>query len=397
MEERLNGHLSPDLLQKAEIDLARLAQQDAFNAEIALLKKGKQLTKNSPLRRLNPFLDENELLRVGGRLKLSQLPYQAKHPVLLPKKHPLALRIGEHLHVNLIHGGGRLLLSHLREKYWPLDGRHLVKGIVRHCFRCARLQPTLAQQQIGQLPTSRTTPSRPFSVTGVDYAGPLYLKPVHKRAGSLKAYLCVFVCFATKAVHLELVSDLTTNGFMTALHRFTSRRGLPAHLHYDNGKNFEGAKNELVERFEMFRDEQKQSLIAANCAESGITWHLTPPKAPHFGGLWEAAVKTAKRHLYRQLGNTKLSFEGYCTVLHQIEAVMNSRPLLPMSEDPNDLAALTPAHFLIGIRTGAELHELKAIRTERAVKTTSDSTAILEALEDGIPAGVTKGHENRST
>ncbi|XP_065092160.1 uncharacterized protein LOC135713002 [Ochlerotatus camptorhynchus] len=134
----------------------------------------------------------------------------------------------------------------------------------------------------------------------------------------------------------------------SALRRFTSRRGVPTHLYSDNGKNFEGAKRELVELFARFRSNNEQSIIASACSEQGIMWHLTPPKAPHFGGLWEAAVKTAKRHLFRQLGSTRLSFEAYYTILHQIEAVMNSRPLLPMSDDPNDLAALTPAHFLIG-------------------------------------------------
>ncbi|XP_062538400.1 uncharacterized protein LOC134206690 [Armigeres subalbatus] len=84
------------------------------------------------------------------------------------------------------------------------------------------------------------------------------------------------------------------------------------------------------------------------CSDEGITWHLVPPKAPHFGGLWEAAVKVAKKHIFRQLGSSRLSFEDMCIVLTQIEAIMNSRPLLPMTEDPNDMAVLTPAHFLIG-------------------------------------------------
>ncbi|XP_049300540.1 uncharacterized protein LOC125774304, partial [Anopheles funestus] len=151
-----------------------------------------------------------------------------------------------------------------------------------------------------------------------------------------------------QAVHLELVGDLTTAGFLAALHRFTSRRGLPSDIHSDNGKNFEGAAHELNELFELFQNEQLQNVIASKCSDLGITWHFTPPKAPHFGGLWEAAVKTAKRHLYRHLGSSRLSYEGYCTILQQIEAAMNSRPLLPLTDDPNDLAALTPAHFLIG-------------------------------------------------
>ncbi|XP_055543215.1 uncharacterized protein LOC129728784 [Wyeomyia smithii] len=133
------------------------------------------------------------------------------------------------------------------------------------------------------LASIRIIPSRPFSVTGVDYAGPFYLKPIHKRAAPAKAYLCLFICFATKAVHLELVSDLSTPGFLLALRRFIARRG--RHIHSDNGKNFEGAKNDLNELFAMLRKSEENEKNASSCAAEGITWHLTPPKAPHFGGL----------------------------------------------------------------------------------------------------------------
>lgn len=252
----------------------------------------------------------------------------------------------EYYHRKLLHGGGRLVLSTIREEFWPLNGRRLVRSVARNCFRCIRLNPVPVQQQIGQLPAQRVIPSRPFSVTGIDYAGPVYLKPIHKRAAPAKAYLSIFVCFSTKAVHIELVSDLTTQAFLAALRRFIARRGRPVHIHSDNGKNFEGAKNELTEMFAMLNNNIDE--ITSVCAEEGITWHLTPPKAPHFGGLWEAAVKVAKKHLFRQLGSSKLSFEDMSTILTQIESLMNSRPLLPITEDPNDLAALTPAHFLIG-------------------------------------------------
>lgn len=335
-------------LNQAKTLLVRLAQEDAYSVELKHLQKGETVSKQSPIRLMTPFVDHERVLRVGGRLNLSLLPYQAKHPALIPAAHPFTRLIAEYYHRKLLHGGGRLLLSTIREEFWPPRGRRLVQSVVRNCFRCTRLNPVPAQQQIGQLPVPRITPSRPFSITGVDYAGPLYLRPIHKRAAPAKAYLCVFVCFSTKAVHLELVNDLSTQAFLCSLRRFIARRGRPTHIHSDNGKNFEGAKNELAELFAMLRNKSQQDKIESFCAEEGITWHLTPPKAPHFGGLWESAVKIAKKHLFRQLGSSRLSFENMCTVLTQIEAIMNSRPLLPMTEDPNDLAALTPAHFLIG-------------------------------------------------
>lgn len=339
--------LHPQEIAEAKATLTRLAQNDMFADEIEALQEGRVVGKRSPLRRLSPFIDPERVLRVGGRLNMSQLPYQAKHPALLPKAHPFTRLIAEHYHKKLLHGGGRALLTAIRAEFWPIDGRRLVRSVVRACFRCYRLSPVPAHQQIGQLPAPRVIPSRPFSVVGVDYAGPLYLKAIHKRASPTKAYLCLFVCFATKAVHLELVSELSTSAFL-ATRRFISRRGRPSHIHSYNGKNFEGAKNDIAELFSLLADEKNQAEIVSTCAAEGIAWHLTPPKAPHFGGLWESAIKVAKKHIFRQIGSSKLSYEDMSTVLAQIEAIMNSRPLLPMSEDPNDIAALTPAHFLVG-------------------------------------------------
>ncbi|XP_058827829.1 uncharacterized protein LOC131687754 [Topomyia yanbarensis] len=207
--------------------------------------------------------------------------------------------------------------------------------------------------RIGQLPLHRVAASRPFAISGVDYAGPVYLKPVHKRAAATKAYISIFVCFCTKAVHIELVSDLSTQGFLSALRRFIARRGLPSDLYSDNGKNLEGAANELDEVYRMLQDESQMRQITSDRACER---------------LWEAAVKVAKHQLYRQLGNSKLSFEDLTTLLTQIEASMNSRPIVPLSENPNDIAALTPAHFLIGSTMHSlpepELHRLPLNRLD---------------------------------
>lgn len=340
--------LDPKELQRSKAFLTRLAQEDCFSDELRELKQERTVAKRSPLRKLSPFLDSERVLRVGGRLNHSLLPYQAKHPALLPKMHPFPRLFVEYMHTKLQHAGGRTLLTVIREEFWPIDGRRLVRSVVRNCFRCQRLNPAPAQQQIGQLPASRVTPSRPFSVVGIDYAGPFYLKPIHKRAAPAKSYLCLFVCFSTKAVHLQLVCELSTSAFLAALRRFISRRGRPIHIHSDNGKNFEGAKNEIAQLFAMLAAAHHIDEINSFCASEGITWHLTPPKAPHFGGLWESAVKVAKKHIYRVIGSSRYTYEDLSTLFAQIEAVMNSRPLLPMTDDPNDLAALTPAHFLIG-------------------------------------------------
>lgn len=151
-----------------------------------------------------------------------------------------------------------------------------------------------------------------------------------------------------KAVHIELVSDLTTEAFIATLRRFIARRGLPSLLWSDHGTNFVGAKSELSELYQFLQQQTPSGILSDFCSSRGIEWRLIPAHGPHFGGLWEAAVKSAKKHLRRIIGDSKLTFEELTTVLAQIEACLNSRPLTPAPSDVDGLEALTPGHFLIG-------------------------------------------------
>jgi len=200
---------------------------------------------------------------------------------------------------------------------------------------------------MGQLPKERVTPSRPFLHSGVDYAGPLTLKTWRgKNARTYKAYIVLFICLSTSAVHIEIVSDYSSEAFIAAYKRFTGRRGICSVLFSDCGTNFIGANSELKRLFTVATTESQK--MAALLAKDGTQWKFNPPLAPHFGGKWEAGVKSVKYYLKRVVGETILTYEEMNTFLIQIEAILNSRPVTPISDDPDDLNVLTPGHFLIG-------------------------------------------------
>ncbi|GFV77148.1 integrase catalytic domain-containing protein [Trichonephila clavipes] len=196
---------------------------------------------------------------------------------------------------------------------------------------------------MGDLPIERINPCRAFEKVGIDFAGPITTKCQHTRkANNFKFYICLFICMCTKAVHLELVSSLSAAAFLSALRRFVSRRGYPSDIYSDNGTNFDGASAYLKDLFQLLHNSNVQDYSSSK----NIQWHFIPPYAPNFGGVWEASVKLTKQHLLKTLKAAVLNFEELDTILCQIEACINSRPLYPLSLYFSQV--LTPGHFLIG-------------------------------------------------
>lgn len=337
--------LSPLERREALLLLVRGVQIENFSDIIDILKRGSNL--KGSVARLNPFLDETGLLRVGGRLKNSNLPHGARHPLLLPKGGTFVNLLVIQRHIQNSHAGLNALLANLQREFWILSARRVVRSVIFRCIKCYRLKAKPVQPIMGDLPSDRVTETRPFAGVGTDFAGPFACKSSHLRnAKSLKVYLCVFVCLSTKAVHLEVVSSLSTEAFVAALGRFVSRRGLPLLIRSDCGTNFKGTDRHLKEIVE-FLSRNKNNIDCA-LSKMGITWKFDPPACPHWGGIFEAVVKVAKTHLRRVIGETILTFEELASIFCKIEAVLNSRPLCPLSSDPNDLEVLTPGHFLIG-------------------------------------------------
>ncbi|XP_055527820.1 uncharacterized protein LOC129720382 [Wyeomyia smithii] len=338
--------------------IIKFVQKESFEELFDELKAGKRKLKQ--YRNLAPFIDADGLIRVGGRLKYSSIPYDGKHQILLPEKHHVTQILIRQLHCDNFHIGQQGLLCIVRERYWPINAKILIRRIVSKCYTCFRQNPPTVNQFMSNLPDYRITPSPVFSNTGVDYAGPVYLKEAGKKKTVYKAYIALFICMATKAVHIEVVSNLTAENFIAALQRFISRRGMVVNMYSDNGTTFVGANHELAELRKMFKKQQK---VNDFCASKGIQWHFIPPRSPHFGAIWEAGVKSAKHHLKRVIGETKLTFEEMTTFLTQCEAILNNRPLFPVSDDPNDIKVLTPSHFLIG-RSASSIPELSYAETK---------------------------------
>ena len=262
-------------------------QEDHFASELRALKsKNSNISASSKLRSLNPGVDEHGILRVGGRQQKSRFSYNSKHPVILDSRHPLCKLLIRSEHERLLHGGSLLVSASIFRNFHIRGGHRSIRSIVRNCVTCRRRAPKPKPQMMGQLPAVRITPDVVFEHVGLDYAGPLYLKRGSPRRPMIvKCYVCVFVSMSVKAVHLELVSDLTTDAFIACLRRFTARRGKPTSIWSDHGTNFVGANRILKEIYTFLLSKETESAVSDFCTTQGIEWHFIPERAPHFGRL----------------------------------------------------------------------------------------------------------------
>ncbi|XP_060807713.1 uncharacterized protein LOC132903428 [Amyelois transitella] len=346
--EKYPDYITAKEMNDSLLSCVKRVQHLWFKEEIAQLMSGGYVPKKNSMHALNPFLDEMGLLRVGGRINLSHLSYDEQHPLIMPEMSLLTQVIVEDAHSSTMHGGPQAMLNYIRSKFWIIHARILLKKLFRRCVTCIRYSQRKVTPLMGQLPEVRLKPNKVFMSSGVDYAGPINLRFSPGRgAKSYKGYVCLFVCMVTRAIHIEVVSDLTSKGFIAAFRRFVGRRGRCTDLHCDNGTNFVGADKELREIFNATKSKIPQE-IAELLAMEGTKFHYIPPLSPNFGGLWEAGVRSVKTHLKKVIGDRTLTYEEMCTVLVQIESCLNSRPLTQLSEHSVDPLPLTPGHFLVG-------------------------------------------------
>ena len=265
---------------------------------------------------------------MGGRLQQSNLPKDGVHPIILSVKSHFTVLMVAFAHRLSLHVGAATVMATFSASYYIPGVQRLLKKISRRCVICQRARAHTCHQLMGELPADRVRPARPFSIVGVDFAGPFLLKQGNPRKPVIvKSYVCVFVCFACKAVHLELVADLSTDAFVAFLIRFAARHGYPRAVYSDNGTNSVGAQAELQHLYDLLQqDDTKQSIL--QCADvKEIDWHFSPSRAPHFGVLLEAAVRAMKSVLTKVMGEHKLSYDELTTVLTSAEVFFNSLPV----------------------------------------------------------------------
>ncbi|XP_041461181.1 uncharacterized protein LOC121412436 [Lytechinus variegatus] len=329
--------LSPQELKAAEVEVIRYVQNQSFPEE---MNESSTRQKSSRLDKLHPIKVDG-LLRVGGRLSRAPLTDEEKHPIILPNDHHVTTLIIKEHHQQVGHSGAVTTWTALRQKFWVLRGGTTVRKIIGNCFKCKRRNSPRGKQIMADLPEERVTPDRPpFTTTGLDYFGPFLVK---RGRSQEKRYGCVFTCLASRAVHLEVAHSLDTDSFINALRRFINRRGCPDKIYSDNGTNFKSGHRELKESITALNSKK----VGRYLAQTGIQWEFNPPGASHMGGVWERIIRSVRKILESLLNQQTLTDESLLTLLTEVEAILNARPLTKISLDPRDHEPLTPNHLLL--------------------------------------------------
>ena len=352
-QSRATGPLTQTELNTARMKWIRTCQEQIFTIEISALKSqhSNKCSSKTPIlvRQLRLFLDHDGFVRCGGRIHNAPLSDIARFPYLLPQKHTFTKLLIYSPHKSLFHGGVNSTLTALRQQYWVPSGRQYIKGLLRHCTICKRHHgKPYPSPESAPLPKNRLRDVTPFTITGVDFTGALY---VQSNCGESKVYVCLFTCATTRAIHLEVVADLTVETFLLAFRRFVSRKSFPNIMMSDNASTYLSAVEELKE---MLSSKELETSIGRR----GVTWKFIPKRAPWYGGYWERLIGLTKAALKRVLGRACISLPMLQTLVVEVEATLNDRPLTYLSEDPRDPEPLTPSYLLHGKRITTLPHML---------------------------------------
>ena len=335
-----------DMLRSESVIL-KLLQERHYPREKGRLQNSQPILHSSNIRRLDPYVDKDGILRVGGRLRKSKLPQNEKHPAILPKKEVIVRRIIEFCHEKVAHRGRTSTLNEVRSRgYWVIAGSSQVGGVIDRCFWCRGLRGRLQSQKMADLPEERSDVEEPpFTYCGCDAFGPFIIK--EGRNKEVKRYGIIFTCFSCRAIHLETTTTMDTDAFILALRRFICRRGPVRSIKSDNGGNFVGAESEMKKALkEMDQGKIKEALLKHDC--DWIEWEKNPPASSHMGGVWERQIRSVRSVLVSLMKAHagRLDDESLRTLFVEVEAIVNSRPLAVESLTDVSIDPLTPSHLL---------------------------------------------------
>ncbi|KAK7925240.1 hypothetical protein WMY93_007550 [Mugilogobius chulae] len=337
LQKKSNEATSLEERKEAELTIMTIVQRSVFSKEIKELQSRKELTKDktSRLYRLNPFLDDKGILRVGGRLEHAMLHPHVKHPVILPKTCHIAKLLIDHYHQQAKHQGRGMTINELRSNgIWILGCSQAVSSFIYNCVKCRKFRRRTEEQKMANLPSERMETTPPFTYCGMNCFGPFYIKEGRKE---LKRYGLLFTCLCSRAVHIELLDDMSTDAFLNSLRAFIALRGNVRQLQSDQGTNFVGARREFLEAVKEMDQESLKQL--------GCEFVMNPPSASHMGGAWERQIRTIRSVLAAILDQSSRSLDNSTlrTYLYEVMAIVNSRPITTeLLNDPTGPQPLTP-------------------------------------------------------
>ncbi|XP_062713670.1 uncharacterized protein LOC134290528 [Aedes albopictus] len=347
------GYLTCEELRGAEEALVKMAQNECYSEEISILRRTQgppemrhpTVSKSSTIYKKYPFVDDSGVLRSRGRIGAA--PYKsfdAKFPIILPKRHTLTFLIVDWYHCRFRHANRETVFNEVRQRYEIPTVRRLLDNVQRACVFCRIAKATPRPPVMAPLPEMRLTAFiQPFTYTGLDYFGPILVK---QGRSNVKRWVALFTCLTIRAVHIEVVHSLSTISCIMAVQRFVARRGQPREFWSDNATCFQGTGNELAAH---------NKALVEKFTTSRCTWKFIPPSTPHMGGVWERLVRSVKVAVGAVLESSrKPDDETLETILIEAEGMINSRPLTYVPLESADQEALTPNHFLLGNSSGAK-------------------------------------------
>ena len=321
------GDISEYEYSLSKVTFLKILQNQHFIRELSLLKSKMKIQKDSKLVKFAPFLDEDNLLRVGGRIQLSELAYESKHPIILPRCYGVLLLL-KFVHLSQNHAGVDAMIARVKCDFEIFGVRQIAKAVKRNCLSCQRFDTRSCNEPAAPLPKVRVTKAPAFTVTGLDFAGPLYCLDFPGK----KFYICLFVCGVVRAAHLELVDSLTKDDFLLAFRRFAALKRVPSVVYSDNGKNLTGG----------------QRVLSSYLGPVAPHWRFICPRSPWWGGWWERLVRSVKNAIRKTIGRNCLTKIELQTCLCEVATSINSRPLAFVGRDVENKPPLTPNHFLVG-------------------------------------------------